>query len=108
LWSEDFTDAYFKTGLHEWLATGKVTHDTSHVRDLSRLKIPAEDNRIGREFAREFRPFQADQGLAFVRHARAIRPAPLPWEKWGNRRCPASSLQNASRCTPCRSRREPR
>jgi len=63
LWSEDFTDAYFKTGLHEWLATGRVTHDTSHVADLSRLKIPAEDNRIGREFAREFRRNKAILGV---------------------------------------------
>src|SRR5262245_20106178 len=29
LWSEDFTDDFFKAGLKEWLATGKVTHDTS-------------------------------------------------------------------------------
>src|SRR5579871_6785243 len=48
LWSENFTDAYFRAGLGEWLSTGRVTHDTSHVRDLSRLKIPAEDDRIGR------------------------------------------------------------
>jgi len=63
LWSEDFSDAFFKHGLHEWLTTGRVTHDTSHVRDLARLKIPAEDNRIGREFAREFRKNKAILGV---------------------------------------------
>lgn len=54
LWSENFQDAFFKAGLREWLMTGRVTHDTSHVRDLSHLKIPLEDERTGREWAREF------------------------------------------------------
>ncbi|MCB1212647.1 MAG: fucose isomerase, partial [Verrucomicrobiales bacterium] len=31
LWSEDFADAFFRDGLREWLTTGKVTHDESHV-----------------------------------------------------------------------------
>lgn len=63
LWSEKFTDAFFKGGLHEWLTTGKVTHDTSHARDLSRLKLPAEDERIGREWAKEFRRQKAILGV---------------------------------------------
>lgn len=63
LWSEDFSDAFFKAGLREWLATGRVTHDTSHARDLSRLKIPADDDRIGREWAREFRRKKAILGV---------------------------------------------
>src|SRR4029079_10260695 len=41
----------------------KVKHDTSHARDLSRLKIPAEDDRIGREWAREFRRKKAILGV---------------------------------------------
>lgn len=63
LWSEKFTDAFFKTGLHEWLTTGKVTHDTSHARDLDRLKLPAEDERIGRDWAKEFRRQKAILGV---------------------------------------------
>lgn len=35
LWSEDFSDAFFTEGLREWLANGKVTHDTSHVRPFA-------------------------------------------------------------------------
>ena len=31
LWSEDFKDKFFTRKLREWLATGKVRHDTSHV-----------------------------------------------------------------------------
>jgi len=35
LWSEDFTDDFFRKGFAEWLQTGKVTHDASHVRPFS-------------------------------------------------------------------------
>ncbi|PZE23182.1 MULTISPECIES: fucose isomerase [unclassified Curtobacterium] len=39
LWSVDFTDRWFLDGLHTWLETGSVTHDTSHVHELP--DIPA-------------------------------------------------------------------
>ena len=54
LWSEDFKDGFFKSGLSEWLQTGTVTHDQSHVRDLSLLKLPDDEQRVGRDFARRF------------------------------------------------------
>src|SRR5262245_610831 len=34
LWSETFSDRFFRDGLKRWLATGEITHDTSHVRAL--------------------------------------------------------------------------
>src|SRR3954468_20232316 len=34
VWSEDFTDEWAIGRLKSWLETGKVIHDTSHVRDL--------------------------------------------------------------------------
>lgn len=63
LWSETFTDAFFQDGLREWLTTGTVTHDQSHVRDLSLLKLPAEDERLGREFGRTLRRNKAILGV---------------------------------------------
>ena len=63
LWSETFTDAFFRNGLREWLTTGKVTHDQSHVRDLALLKLPAEDERQGRDFGRRFRAAKALFGV---------------------------------------------
>ena len=63
LWSETFTDAYFKNGLREWLTTGQLTHDQSHVRDLTLLKLPAEDQQIGRDFGRRFRTRKAILGV---------------------------------------------
>src|SRR5580698_2461317 len=47
LWSGDFTDAFFRNGLREWLETGHVTHDLSHVRDL-----PQEGSSSNRETGR--------------------------------------------------------
>lgn len=63
LWSETFTDAFFQNGLREWLETGRVTHDQSHVRDLAHLKLPADDERLGRDFGRRFRTQKAILGV---------------------------------------------
>jgi hypothetical protein len=63
LWSEDFADKYFKDGLREWLQEGVVTHDQSHVRDLQLLKLPQEDEQIGRSAARNFRHAKAIMGV---------------------------------------------
>ena len=63
LWSEDFSDDYFKNGLRQWLNDGVVTHDQSHVRDLTLLKLPAADEKLGRAFARELRQRKAIMGV---------------------------------------------
>ncbi len=63
LWSEDFTDAFFVDGLKQWLTTGAVTHDQSHVRDLELVKIPAADDQLARQAAREFRRQKAIMGV---------------------------------------------
>ena len=39
LWSEDFTDSFFRNGMHKWLDSGRIIHTTptsscpSHRRD---------------------------------------------------------------------------
>jgi hypothetical protein len=63
LWSETFKDARFRAGLREWLDTGTVTHDQCHVRDLDSLSLPAAEERLGRQFAREFRRRKAIMGV---------------------------------------------
>src|SRR5689334_4110888 len=40
LWSEDFTDDYFRSRLRQWLKTGRVTHRLGHVRPLDSLQVP--------------------------------------------------------------------
>ena len=63
LWSEQFTDPFFKNGLRQWLDDGAVTHDQSHVKDLALLKLPPADERLGRDFARRFRQRKAIMGV---------------------------------------------
>jgi len=63
LWSENFTDSFFTSGLREWLTTGVVTHDQSHVRDLALLKLPAADETTGRNFARRLQRDKAILGV---------------------------------------------
>jgi hypothetical protein len=63
LWSETFTDEFFTAGLRQWLETGRVTHDQSHVRALELLKLPEPEERFGREWARAFRREKAILGV---------------------------------------------
>jgi hypothetical protein len=63
LWSENFRDDFFREGLKQWLETGVVTHDQSHVRDFALLKIPEADQNFGRVFARDFRRRKAIMGV---------------------------------------------
>ena len=37
IWSVDFTDQWFRAGIKEWVETGHITHDASHVRPLPAL-----------------------------------------------------------------------
>ncbi len=63
LWSEDFTDSFFKKGLQSWLKKGVVKHDTSHVRAIKKVKLPAPAEKAGVKFAREFRRKKAIMGV---------------------------------------------
>lgn len=44
IWSEDFTDAFARNGIAEWLGTGTIRHDRSHAR-------PVTDDTFGNELA---------------------------------------------------------
>lgn len=63
LWSEDFTDEFFRNGLRQWLSEGVVTHDQSHVKDFNLLKLPLADEQFGKRVAREFRQKKAIMGV---------------------------------------------
>src|SRR5437016_14194732 len=47
LWSVDFRDEFFLSGLRRWLRGEQIAHDTSHVRPLSALPIPARAEELG-------------------------------------------------------------
>ncbi|WP_353112920.1 fucose isomerase [Microbacterium sp.] len=52
IWSVDFTDDWFKAGIKEWIDTGSITHDASHVRDLPALPDSPEKE-LGEALAAE-------------------------------------------------------
>ncbi len=61
LWSEDFTDAFFREGLRSWLEAGRIAHDTAHARPCGALPSGAEETGVA--FAREFRERKAILGV---------------------------------------------
>ena len=63
LWSEHFDDAFFRTGLRQWLETGTLGHDTAHARPLSAVEVPAEAAALGREYALELKRRKAIMGV---------------------------------------------
>ncbi|MBT4136973.1 MAG: fucose isomerase, partial [Candidatus Latescibacteria bacterium] len=63
LWSLNFTDSFFKRGLREWLNTGKVTHDTSHVRDASTFRLPEKEAQLGQQLAADLQHNKAIMGV---------------------------------------------
>lgn len=63
LWSEDFSDERFLKGLRSWIRTGRVRHDTAHVRKLPEVKIPSASRRAGEAFARQLLKNKAILGV---------------------------------------------
>jgi hypothetical protein len=54
IWSESFTDKFFVKKLRQWLRTGKIKHDTSHVSKFKETKVPSAARKQGERFAARF------------------------------------------------------
>ena len=63
LWSRDFQDEFFLRGLRKWLDGKPVRHDTSHVRKLSDVKLPAKAEQLGAQLAAELQRNKAIMGV---------------------------------------------
>jgi hypothetical protein len=63
IWSKDFTDEFFRKGLRQWLQSGKICHDLSHVRNLNLAGLPAEERRLGQALACELKTKKAIIGV---------------------------------------------
>ena len=63
LWSEEFTDDIFRTKLRQWLKTGRITHDTSHVRPLAKVQVPAGARKLGEKLAAQLVREKAIMGV---------------------------------------------
>ena len=63
LWSEDFTDEFFLSGVRKWLAGETVNHDVSHARALSQFQLPAKAEEVGSRLAEELHRGKAIMGI---------------------------------------------
>jgi hypothetical protein len=63
LWSEEFTDLFFLHGLRQWMTTGRVKHDLSHVTPYRKARVPAAAATAGARFAKGFRDAKAIMGI---------------------------------------------
>jgi hypothetical protein len=63
LWSEDFTDDFFRAKLRQWLKTGRIAHDTSHARPLEKITVPARAAKLGEKLAAQLRREKAIMGV---------------------------------------------
>lgn len=64
IWSEDFaTDERARRAIREWVATGRITHDTSHVRDLDPTALPRREAELGRALAADLKRRKAILGV---------------------------------------------
>ena len=63
LWSHDFDDAFFLERLAEWLGTGGIRHDTSHVRPFDPADVPAEAAALARRIAADMRSRKVIMGV---------------------------------------------
>jgi hypothetical protein len=62
LWSRDLTDEWALAKLDEWLETGAIVHDASHVRDLGALP-ESDEARLGAALAEQLRADHAVIGI---------------------------------------------
>ncbi len=63
IWSEDFKDEFFLKGIRQWLQTGTITHDTSHVRDLDLARLPKAESQLGTALAQQLKQDKAILGI---------------------------------------------
>ena len=63
IWSEDFTDEFFLSGIRQWIREGKISHDTSHVRDLDLAELGAAEVALGQALARQLAHEKAILGI---------------------------------------------
>ncbi|MGA2053046.1 MAG: fucose isomerase, partial [Opitutales bacterium] len=63
LWSEDFTDKFFRKGLKRWLRDGRVEHETSHVAPLEETHVPKKARKAAKAIAEDLRTRKAIMGI---------------------------------------------
>jgi hypothetical protein len=63
LWSADFRDDFFLTGLRRWLTGQQIEHDARHVRPLHNCELPSRAEKIASVLAADLRRNKAILGV---------------------------------------------
>ena len=63
IWSKTFDDPFFLSGIREWIETGHIIHDASHVKELDLHTIPAPERELGEALAHELKTNKAIMGI---------------------------------------------
>ena len=63
IWSEGFDDPFFLNGIRQWIREGTITHDASHVRDLTPERLPEAERSLGEALAEQLRREKAVMGV---------------------------------------------
>ena len=63
LWSQDFTDGMFLTGLQSWLKTGVCKHRTTHVKPLAKAAVPASARAAAKKIAADLQVNKSIMGV---------------------------------------------
>lgn len=63
LWGEDFAAPAFRKKLKQWLESGTITHDFSHVQSIDEVSIGKAEKDLGEALARQLREEKAIIGV---------------------------------------------
>lgn len=63
VWSEDFTDPFLTSGIKQWLRTGKIRHDSAHVRTFRTGSISDVARATGERLANSLLASKAIMGV---------------------------------------------
>lgn len=63
IWSDDFTDDFFRATLKRWLRKGFVRHDTPHVTRWKSVRVGSKERKLGVALAEQLRREKAILGV---------------------------------------------
>jgi hypothetical protein len=63
LWSKDFKDEFFRSGLRQWLKGQAIEHDLSHVHELDLSVLPKAERELGALLAHGLKTRKAILGV---------------------------------------------
>jgi len=63
IWGEEFTNDWVRGKLREWVTTGAIRHDLSHVRDLDLTQLSDDERKLGTLLARKLKRDKAILGV---------------------------------------------